>query len=76
MTKDSLTLVGEKRLRELLEHERQILNYCLNHTSFMWAATVAGIILECDFREVTYEKISKKLGIKKLDEARSGGGDE
>lgn len=48
---DSLTLVSEKRLRELLDHERKILDYCEKNHGYMWADTVIGIILECDFRD-------------------------
>lgn len=30
---------------------RQVLEYCNGHTTEMWAATIVGILLKCDFRE-------------------------
>ena len=69
MNNDQLTLVGEKRLRELLEHEHEVLKYCLGHTEYMWSSYIAGIILGCDFREVSDALIKKRLGIKIKDEA-------
>ena len=32
-----------------------ILKYCAPYTEQMWAANIASIILECDFRDVSYE---------------------
>ncbi len=58
---DHLILVSEKRLRELLEHERLILKYCRPNLDFMWASVVAGIILECDFRDAAW-KLKEGLG--------------
>ena len=67
MIEDKLTLVSEKRLRELLNHEKDILDYCKNKNNldYMWASTIAGIILNCDFRDA-------KTEIRKLDEMRNG----
>jgi hypothetical protein len=61
---DKLILVSEKRLRELVEHERDILKYCEKNLDYMWAATIAGIILECDFRDakVAYDKYKSLMG--------------
>lgn len=35
-----------------LEKLSEILEYCSGRAEQMWAATIAGIILECDFRDV------------------------
>lgn len=29
----------------------EILNYCAPHLDHMWAATIVGIILNCDFKD-------------------------
>lgn len=49
--RDKLILVSEKRLRELLKHEKEIIDYCKDHTDYMWSASILGILLNCDFRE-------------------------
>jgi hypothetical protein len=33
------------------KYEREVLHYCYKHIDHMWAACVAGIILECEFRD-------------------------
>ena len=38
--------IAEYQLKEI-----EILNYCIPHMDHMWAATVASIILGCDFRD-------------------------
>lgn len=36
----------------LTHKEVEILEYCYPHCQQMWAATIMGIILGCDFRDV------------------------
>jgi len=40
---------------EMADHElkkkRQVVEYCLERSQFMWAAYILGILLECDFRD-------------------------
>lgn len=38
--------IAEYQLKEI-----EILNYCVPHMDEMWAATIASIILGCDFRD-------------------------
>lgn len=55
MTNDHLTIVSENRIRELINHEQAILEYCEKYLDHMWAATIVGFILNCDFREAYLE---------------------
>jgi hypothetical protein len=43
--------------------EKEILLYCLKYIKQMWASSVAGMILDCDFRDAEYElsKIQEEL---------------
>ena len=40
-----------RQLEEAEDKLVKVLKYCKPHTEQMWAASVAGIILECDFRD-------------------------
>lgn len=42
----------EKGQNEGNKKELEIFEYCLPHLDQMWAATILGIILGCDFRDV------------------------
>lgn len=44
-------------------NQKDILEYCLPHITQMWASYICSIILHCDFRDVTKEKILEKLAI-------------
>lgn len=39
----------------MTEKEKEILSYVTPYIEYMWAARIAGIILECDFRDVKTE---------------------
>ena len=36
---------------EMSVQELQVLNYASKHHQYMWAATIMGIILDCDFKD-------------------------
>ena len=47
----------------------EILEYCLPHCEFTWAANVIGIVLGCDFRDsksCAEEYLLKHRGIKNV----------
>ncbi len=44
--KNQSYFIAEYQLKQI-----EILNYCVPHMDEMWAATIASIILGCDFRD-------------------------
>lgn len=42
----------QSQLTEARERLDKIVKYCEPHTDFMWAASIVGIALDCDFRDV------------------------
>jgi hypothetical protein len=38
-------------ISDLEDKYKKILEYCKGHTSEMWAASIVGILLDCDFRD-------------------------
>ena len=40
---------------------KAILEYCKPYTNLMWAATISGIILDCDFRDVPYHDPNREV---------------
>lgn len=40
---------------DVTEKEHEILEYCKDHTDKMWAATIVGIILDCEFMDAPIE---------------------
>lgn len=45
----------------LTDNEIQILKYCFGYTNEMWAASIASIILRCDFRDANDLEIRAAL---------------
>lgn len=50
------------RGKRLEKREQAVLKYCNGHTQEMWAATIVGILLECDFRDAT-QKLQEYLSM-------------
>lgn len=52
---------SQRRIDEKNQVLHQILQYCAPHADQMWAATIASMILGCDFREVkdAFEKAAR-----------------
>ena len=45
------------------QKELEILNFCKPHLDIFWAAKIAGIILNCDFRDtvIKIKELEEKL---------------
>jgi hypothetical protein len=44
-----------KNNRDLETQNKFVLEYCYEHINFMWASTVAGLIIGCDFKDAKQE---------------------
>lgn len=53
----------QSQLTEARERLDRIVKYCEPNTEFMWAASIVGIALDCDFRDAK-QKIQEPNGKK------------
>ena len=49
------------KIKDMLDKQIRILQYCQEHTSSMWAAYISGIIMDVDFRDVKYSVIKRYI---------------
>jgi hypothetical protein len=52
------TSASKDHCGDYIDRHREVLEYCYDHLDKMWAAKVASILLDCDFRDAkTYAKL-------------------
>lgn len=55
---DEIRYTSKDSCEDYIDRRREVLEYCYDHLDKMWAAKVASILLDCDFRDAkTYAKL-------------------
>lgn len=55
---DEIRYTSKDPCEDYMDRRREVLEYCYDHLDKMWAAKVASILLDCDFRDAkTYAKL-------------------